>query len=200
MHGNKQDKRSVRTWRSHRERAFKASRRPRHQRDHDQKAMRGGGRKPHYVLFAYTSVFDVLENIREEIITRILKNYTVHKFPHGSEAYTDFLTAVREETERMPMLEEFLANSKEAAMFTQDLKYSFYERLHGALVKEASEDKKECCAYVTVFLCSGRHRRVYSLAEKRKGHSFRSIVQEFFRPHQDGARLLYAPRMNERNL
>lgn len=46
----------------------------------------------------YTSVFDVLGNIREEIITRILKNYTVHKFPHGSEAYTDFLTAVREET------------------------------------------------------------------------------------------------------
>ena len=48
-----------------------------------------------------------------------------------------------------------MTNSKEAAMFTQDLKYSFYERLHGALVQEASEDKEECCAYVTVFLCSG---------------------------------------------
>ena len=155
MHGNKQDKRSVRTC------AAIESALLRLLGDSDineitiKRLCEEADVNRTTFYLHYTSVFDVLENIREEIITRILKNYTVHKFPHGSEAYTDFLTAVREETERMPMLEEFLANSKEAAMFTQDLKYSFYERLHGALVKEASEDKKECCAYVTVFVCSG---------------------------------------------
>lgn len=103
----------------------------------------------------YTSVYDVLNNIREEFIMRVLANFTVHKFPHGAEAYTDFLKAVKTAVDNTPMLDSFIITSKEAGVFTQDLKNSFYEKLFSVLVKEAREDRKQQCAYVTVFLCSG---------------------------------------------
>ena len=81
MHGNKQDKRSVRTC------AAIESALLRLLGDSDineitiKRLCEEADVNRTTFYLHYTSVFDVLENIREEIITRILKNYTVHKFP-----------------------------------------------------------------------------------------------------------------------
>lgn len=103
----------------------------------------------------YSSVFDVLDNIRTEFINEILECYNSLHIPSGAESYTAFLKAVHEVTVKRPRLESFIIGSKEASVFTEGLKNSLYERIYGALARESREEKREHCVYATAFLCSG---------------------------------------------
>lgn len=179
MHGNKTDKRSVRT------RAAIESALLELLKDHALDCITiknvcetaQVNRTTFYLH--YTSTLDVLENIREEFINHILENYGLYAAKPGIDAYTAFLKAINESTFLTPTLENFILNSKEAGVFIHSLKASFYEKLYGAVIKEAREDRKEHCAYVTAFLCSGVIDAYILWLKKGKSTPFNILCDSF---------------------
>lgn len=124
----------------------------------------------------YSGINNVLDEIREDFIQRVLKNYPTPKISNDNKPYFNFLKAINNEIANPPLFENFLITSNEAGSFIQHLKESFYQKIYNILESATKADKKNDCELITMFLCSGIIDSYFLWLKKGKKTSLDSFV------------------------